>query len=427
MRAHALSCACGRGRGEKHKTALTEIQELDRSLIRRLKMSQRGNDGAGLGLVRMLNPVSLFSRFRHAQIITVEPVIFLYMYSLYTMLFNGEQFFINVYGRREFISKGVVERNFSFNFCMDYDVIADRVGNKSVDEVETKTALLNVMVGIASQLPSVIPALILGPLSDRYGRRIIMFIAAGSGLLSSVGSLIVLYLNLPVELFVLSSFLYGIGGGLPGMLTAVFSYVVDISSSKWLTFRLGIVEAMIFIAGTISLSVGGYWLDKSACQFVDLAWLNFACFLSIIVYVLIFLPESLKKTARLERAKKRGFGFGAVLRGGKILFTKASYSRWRIWFGLLLMALEYLVAVGATSVVTLFLLHDPLKFKPNTIGLYQAVGSATHGLSLILLLPILVGIRLPDPLIVVIGLTIAFATTVAIGFVTNLWQIFLGK
>lgn len=263
---------------------------------------------------RSWNPFTMCLKFRRKMFITVEPVLFLYMFGLYLLLSVEEQYIFNRLGREECIT----ELNFTepFNFCMSTGALNKFIGRGTGNKVEAETSFLDLYVGVAGQLPSIFAALFYGPFSDRIGRRPIMLIyIAMAACLTGVVTLIIMYLNLTLFLLIPLALVNALAGSLPGMLTAVYSYIADVSSKKWLTLRIGILESMIFIGGTISLALSGQWLLKTSCNFEGAIWMYLACNLIIVVYVLLWLPESQTKLQQRERMKNRPSGFRIFIRG----------------------------------------------------------------------------------------------------------------
>ena len=329
------------------------------------------------------------------------------------------------YGRQKF--EEALNYTGPFNFCMSTDTLDHNIRNGTGDVVESETANLNLITGITGQLPSIFAALAYGPLSDKIGRKPIILIVAIGGCLTATLNLIIIYFNLSLWLLIPVTLLSSLTGSLPGMLTGVYAYVVDVSSHKWLTLRLGFLESMIFISGAISLAVTGTWLRKSQCYFQYPMWLCLACNLGVIVYVLFLLPESLTRLERKEKMKNRVTGIRVLIRGVKIFVVKEYYSRWRLWFAIIMMFFLYLTAIGVSDISTLFLLHRPLEWGPQLIGIYQSLAELAQGITLLFLLPSLVAICIPDSMIILIGIVINFALFLATGFVQSAWEMFVGR
>ena len=373
------------------------------------------------------NPVNIYLRFRRAKILTVEPVIFLFFFSLLMSLSVSQQYFFNRFGREMFAEK----LNFTgpFNFCMSTEVLNERIGNdtknhrKAGDAVQAETAVLSLVASLLGQLPSIFAALLFGPISDRIGRKPIMLIMATSAAITGLLYVLLVHFDWSLYWILPLFFINSLAGGIPGILTAVHAYIADVSSRKWLTLRLGIAESMIFFGTTLGLVSGGQWLQRTNCKFEGPYILYCVGNIAIILYVVFLLPESLTREERKQRiVDKHQSGLHHIARGFKIFFRKNEYSRWRIWSATIIMFLVYLVITGDSDISTLFLLHAPLRWTPGYIGIYQAINQLTVGVAIFTVIPILVVLRFPDPLILTVGVLWGSLFTFLTGFVRKDWQ-----
>ena len=372
-------------------------------------------------------PIDAYLWFRRARIVTVEPVLFLYMFGLFVSLSATQEYVFNWYGR-EMLRKHAGFTG-SFNVCMSTDLLNEEVnetnGKKAGDIVQASAAWLSLGSTLLGQLPSIFAALIYGPLTDRIGRKPVMLVMASAGSVTAILITLTVHFNWPVYWFIPITLINSLAGGIPGILTVVFSYIADVSSTKWLTLRLGIAESMVFFGTTASLAIVGVWLEKTNCKFVELYVVYFIANILILLYVLLLLPESLTQSQRKER--QRMSGLRQVTRGLKFFFTKNEYSRWRLWFAIVSMFLSYMVFSGAAEISTLFLLHKPLSWTPGSIGIFQSISQLALALSIFLLLPLFVYLRIPDPLILIVGVVWGTVSYFLTGFVRSGWEMYTSE
>ena len=378
------------------------------------------------------NPVNAYLRFRRAKILTVEPVIFLYIFGIFLSLSVGQQYFFNKFGREMFAEK----LNFTgpFNFCMSTEVLNERIGNdtkyhqKAGDVVQAETAVLSLVASLLGQLPAIFAALFFGPISDRIGRKPIMLIAATVAAITGLMLVLLVHFNWSLYWILPLFFVNALAGGIPGMLTVVYSYIADVSSHKWLTLRLGIVESMIFFGSTLSLVSGGQWLQSTNCKFEGPFILYCAVNALLILYIIFLLPESFSREERRQLLIRKGHsGLHQIIRGLKLFFRRNEYSRWRIWFAAIIMFLLYLVFTGGDEISTLFLLHKPLQWTPGHIGLYQAINQLVHGIAIFTVIPLLVLLGFPDPLILIVGILWGSSVNFLTGFVKKGWEMWASE
>ena len=370
--------------------------------------------------------------FCKAKIITVEPVLFLYVFASYLYLIIFELYTFNWYGRHE-LEKVQPGRGY-YNFCLSTAYLDDHgsngTNNRSTgDIVEGITALTNLIVGISGQLPSVFAALIIGPLSDRLGRKPAMIFVLTGACLQSVVAVVIINFGFNLYYFVLGSGLKSITGGMAGLLTLTYSYIADISPRKHLTIRLGVLEAMTFLAGMVSFGVGAAWIQLSGCNFKPVTWLQLASIATLFPFLVLFVPESTNKRERERRVSSSRINIGpkSLLRGVYI-FIGRRYSRWKLWLALLTMTIVIINSAGASVIMALFLLHEPLEWEPYLIGLYFSATELVHGMALLILLPIMVAlVKMPDVVIALIGVSLGCVMSVCMGFVVETWQMFAGE
>ena len=375
-----------------------------------------------------------------AKIITVEPVIFLFMFSLYLYEMMFQLYVFNSYAYLELEpyrnSSSKIDRILDSQtaICLSTRLLDGLNVTDSCylgDRVEIQTAILGLIVGITARLPSIVTTLILGSISDRFGRKPTIVVVLIGIILHSSLVLVIVELKLDLRFFILSAGLRGIAGGIAGILTASYSYIADISSKKWLTIRLGVLESMNFIAESLSLIIGGVLINLSSCRFELPAILSLACVLAALPYAMILLPESLdhdeKSLLRGETSsQRRTLGLKALLRGFQIFFGKG-YSRFKLWLCLFILFITIANISGSTSVIILYLLHYPLQWDPLQIGAFLGSSEFVHGLSLILILPILVHSGTKDSVIVLVAVFLTGVMDICLGFAGKTWQVFASE
>lgn len=354
--------------------------------------------------------------------------MFLYVFSTYLYIGTFELYAFNWIGWEELKGSKNIS-NESLEQCAtvkELDAFG-RHGNRTGDRVQSDVATLNLFVGVASQVPGIISALILGPFSDKYGRKKALGVIVVGLVLQSLLSNLIIDFELNLHYFVLSSALRALTGGLTGLLTTSHSYIADISSKKWLTLRLGILEAVWFIGSSLGIGVVGVWIHFTRCHFLPVSWLLLATSTVLIPYLIFFVQESLNhQQTMLQRQRLLSTGPKSLLVGFKVFFARSPVL-WKLWFSLATLCITVINQIGGLTIITLFLLHEPLEWNPALIGAYLVAGELIRGLSLIIILPIMVACSLPDPLIALLGVSVACVTNVGMGFVSQTWQMFVGK
>ena len=378
-----------------------------------------------------------YDRFRQLKIMTVEPVIFLHVFASTLMSFIFQMYTINQHQAVTLVA--AVSKNSSHAHCRDLaypnrsfvcitiqDLSNCTNSSASYDGVEERTSTLILVTNVAGQILSILVALFCGPISDRVGRKPMMLVLSVSGTLSAGIVLVIMYLKLDVYFFILASFVSSLGGGTPVLITTCFSYITDISSGKWLTYRIGIAEGMLLLSAGLCTTVAGVWLNRSNCFYPYVIWLVLSAFLAIGVYVVLYLPESLSIGERLRKralTSNQPMGWRTILRGLSIVFLPG-HSRWRLWLLVYMLGGIYFISSGLGAVSNLYLTHLPLQWGAELIGYYDLVVSILHGFALIFLLPTLVALTLHDSVISFVGMLFCASMAVLTIFVKTTWQMF---
>ena len=179
--------------------------------------------------------------------ITVEPVLFTFMLSMF-MTFPLLQ---------QLAFKKICQNDFGTDACKN-------LTKANEDTVQSKTSHWILYQSLAFTLPSILSSLIFGSWSDKVGRKFTLVLPLIGAVLQAVNSLLnVAYMSLDVNFLIIGVFLGGCFGGFATLLLSVFSYMADITDKASRTLRVGILESMIFLGGTVGELIGGVLVDHS--------------------------------------------------------------------------------------------------------------------------------------------------------------------
>ena len=92
----------------------------------------------------------------------------------------------------------------------------------------------------------------LGGFSDKFGRKIIMFVIIIHRPVYSVNGLVVVYFELNMYLFLIGEVTNGLTGGFGAALIAGYLNAADITPKCWRTICIGFVQVAIFAAAASS-------------------------------------------------------------------------------------------------------------------------------------------------------------------------------
>ena len=353
--------------------------------------------------------------------------MFLFMFSIYLYLSLIELYFYQQFGLKALKDANSTDMIPNNSFCVNSSLLDDVLGNGTNDEVEGQASLV-ILINNASQFAiSVVAALIAGPLSDKYGRKPALLFALIGNLIAALVNLLLVYFDMSVYYFIASSLLMGSTGGFTIIMTVNIAYLSDVSSERWLTLRIALLQAIHYSSQGLGDIVTGQWLRRSGCDFNPVLWLALSSSV-LAVFYLPFLKEPFTKAERNVKLKENGSTKLSFLffRGFKI-FISPKYSRWRLWFTVFVFIITVLNAVGTFEVLTLFQLHKPLEWGPGEIGWYGLSNTLIQAFSLFCILPILIYFKVPDTILVLVGLLINSGLNFFIGFLQTSWQMYLGE
>ena len=226
---------------------------------------------------------------RLAQIlrqITVEPVLFTYMFCI----------FLSFPVLQQLAFKKICHENFNETVCTN---IRHKDFTTQNEQVASATSQWILYQSIGLAIPSIFASLVFGSWSDRVGRRIVMILPPVGGLLLNINYLLnVHFFLLNVNYLLFGIIISGFFGGFATVLLSVFAYISDISSKTERTLRVGLLEAMLFFGATISNLVGGVLLEYSG--FMAPFGLALALNICIMLYICFILQESYHPPDRYE-------------------------------------------------------------------------------------------------------------------------------
>lgn len=307
--------------------------------------------------------------------------------------------------------------------CFTQSYVANYTGDEEFVRLQERVNRLNMYSELTFLGFSLLVGLVLGPLSDIVGRKPIMLTAVVGLCLTAILQFAIIHFSLNVYYYLLCSLFFGASGGFATVMTVIVATVHDVTpnSSKAFTIRIGIVESCIAIAKATTSIATNDWIQKTNCNFEPPAWLMITI-TALAMITVILMPESLSKKVRLHNQELSNRGFSKIVTGIK-LYVMPSYIGSKnyliLWTATVIICLASLGLGASNSIMNYFLHNEPLQWTYDRIGTYGAIYSAAMGVSLILLLPILVFLRLSIYYISLIGASAAVVTNILIANINS--------
>ena len=379
---------------------------------------------ASMGDFSFLN--SLRNCYR-AKIITVEIVCVLYIMGKMISVTLFEQYYYHKFG-------SVVLQNTSFefpngSFCVSSELINSNTGsNDSYKVVESQSNHLVAYLAIAMTIPSMVVTVVIGPLMDRYGRKIGILLPVTGTMLMGILSVLIIQFDLHPYYFFIPHVVNGLTGGFTCVLASCFAYIADVGTPRWRSLRIGIVESGIAYGGAVGTLLGGFWLHKIDCNFVPPMLFFVGCNVVILVYTVFFIPESLSRSERKEMVRKNPKGPQTYIQGFKIFCGGLPVrSTWMLYVATICITVMGINQFGAVMIDVYFLKALPFDFNAFQIGIYEGVRAASQGTANSLLMAILVALCVGDAWIMLLATLFHVATGFLIGFSNLAWQLYASE
>ncbi len=362
-----------------------------------------------------------------AKLVTVEVAVILFLMGrhLYSPLY--EQYYYRVYGSE-------ILRNTSFvfpngSFCVSSDLIDNYTGNNNSYKLDESFSNHLVMYGQAARtVPSIVVTMMLGPVMDRFGRRIGIVLPVIGTTLQGIFTFFIVKYSLDPYYFILANFIGGILGGHTCILAASFAYIADISTPRWRSLRIGFVESAMALGGGVGTFVVGYWLHEINCNFIPPLLFYIGCNLVIIAYMVLFVPESLTRSEREQQCAKNPRGPRAYIQGVKLYLGGLSLSyTWTLYVCTIIIFVMVVNVYGGFLIDVYFLKALPFDFNSFQIGIFQAVRAASQALANVLFMAALVALSFSDTWILLIATLFHCGCNILIGLSNQVWQLYSSK
>ncbi|XP_048456552.1 proton-coupled folate transporter isoform X3 [Rhincodon typus] len=352
-------------------------------------------------------------------IITVEPVIFLYLAST----------FLNAFA---------LQRLVLVKICEDLYNKEDICGNLSLhpDEslvTQSKAAYVLLLYTAVLTILSIPPSILLGAWSDQAGRKLGMILPSIGALIGGAILIVMVQVkDMSVYWCVFASALIGIFGNYVAIFLSVFSYVADITKDGNRTMRIGIVQSMTYIGGTVGYLLSGWLLQNYT--FTHVFGVYCGCQVISIFYVLLWLQES-NSPERMDLTDEvAGTTNDRILKKGIFLYASRTWEtfskvrggqdRLKLYLIFLCVFLIYICSTGEQSILILFLTYPPQHFSVELYGIYSAIKMFLGGATLIGLFPFMLHC-VKEMTLAKVGVLARLASLVLLGFSTQTWMVFL--
>uniref|UniRef100_A0A2C9KS37 Major facilitator superfamily (MFS) profile domain-containing protein n=1 Tax=Biomphalaria glabrata TaxID=6526 RepID=A0A2C9KS37_BIOGL len=305
-------------------------------------------------------------------------------------------------------------------------------GKKIQEEIFRRVATIELYLNLTNYLVAIIPILILGPLTDRYGRKVSFLFALSGTMIKQVVYLVVIYKDISPYWLLLGHLCDGLGGSFGGMLTSIFSVISDISDpGKKRSMHIAFTEAIQTISASGGQMLIAQWIKVSYTQPL---WYGLAL-AGLCLFLIIFcLPETSEKVRFIVPAQLNGTSccssvYQAIcscfqmVRKSVTIYMRDDTGRKRLSKRRLVIAIFTLtVAVNFSlpGVQALYLMKFPLCWSATKVNMFYGGSLVSNWVAILCLLAILQRVfNMPDRGVAIIGVISSGVACAFLSLATN--------
>jgi len=228
----------------------------------------------------------------------------------------------------------------------------------AIESLTARFALSHFMKGWATGcvlIGCAVGVLLVGPLSDRFGRKLAMFLAAAMFLVSAIGTAV------PPDIgtFIVFRFLGGLGIGIASISTPM--YIAEITPAR-IRGRMVAINQIAIVGGIAASAFVNYfitkWGDQAWLEATGWRWMFAAGILPSVVFALLLLPIPESPRWLIERGREEeartilGKVGGSAFAGVEVANIQAALSREKgTWGELFSRSLRLPLIVGITLAI----------------------------------------------------------------------------
>ncbi|XP_030849838.1 proton-coupled folate transporter-like [Strongylocentrotus purpuratus] len=283
--------------------------------------------------------------------------------------------------RSEYLRERVATDVYHVNVSMNDSNSCGGNTSSVEDDIQATTSTWLLYLGAIQAIPGLFMAIILGSVSDRLGRKPALALCVTGLLINTVFNIVVIYFHFPIPAFIPGDLIGGLCGGLALLLSTSAAYVCDVTSAKMRTFRIVVVETVLFVGYGIGQIALGFTLQYSADptlnKYLLPLWISLGCAVASLVYIL--LPWLLIETVDRRQVVGKGSQISKVLVGIYQLIKENTNQRRRKVLGYaVIMMFGVFVVQSSAQVFVVYSLGEPFCLGPLDVS-FVSVTSVISG------------------------------------------------
>lgn len=248
--------------------------------------------------------------------------------------------------------------------------------------VQSVVAEYSVYAAICMGFPCLISNILLGSMSDRYGRKQLLIIPTLGLLVAQIIVVLFMYVSIDLYYFLLPSIILAGFGDIYAVFQISLSYMSDITeASKRRTVGIALLELSAGMGVLLGQIIAGYLIQSVGYTLTVLL----SCIVKSANLINIFLLPSSIQTTKTQWSCK------VVIRSLKESFQfyyskEFSGSRWKYNLCLVIFIIGNMTVIGRDGVETLYIISPPFCLTPVLVGWFNATKAVMqHTFAMILI------------------------------------------
>ncbi|XP_071081283.1 proton-coupled folate transporter-like [Haliotis cracherodii] len=290
---------------------------------------------------------------RHGYV-AVEVIALLYFGNAFYLI-SHQQFYLHERAKLEYDINHLNESHKSNNTARE-------------NAIQAKATTDLMIITLCMILPASLTALLMGGLSDVFGRKMLMYLSLTGSMIYCINVVIVVRYSLSVYFLCIGVVAYGLGGAFATMMTALFSTVADITEpGDRRSWRMILLSFILFLASALGASISGIWIDRAG--YLQPLYLSVALDIAMFLVVILLIPET-HQTAKSKHVLKENL---SIIKKGFNFYFAPSKDRTLVNLCLVTFFTSFAVDYTKQMILNLFLLTRPFFWSTTHITLYSAV------------------------------------------------------
>ena len=307
------------------------------------------------------------------QLITVEPVLALYVlaYTAYQMLM--EQFLYSVISDMHNVTS-IVRQDVGNNMC-EADIDDPMYLKHEVIQAEMTYWML--YLNLSTSVPAMFVTLAFGSTSDTYSRKLPIILPVIASISQITTCLMLLYFKLSISILFLASILEGLFGSFPTLLMACSAYTGDTVSNQNRSLRMAFNQICVGLgSASAELTLG---IITRTYGFIIPLLIVLCIQLINITYVAFLLPEPKRHKSRAKWSLRAIF----IEPFTKMLYRETLDQKYMLRLTLGITTTFSLASMGRISIQILFLQDFPFCWNAKMVGITVSVSALLNTLGTI--------------------------------------------